>query len=214
MDTSTRYERAAVIGLRAGTLSLIPGWRTLPVATVTELADGALGQAPGMRLCLVAGAALLRCSTGVSDLAAYLRREEAHLNLGVLVLRNAPGDDREDHVDDKKEDYSHHDRGRGGWHGLYQPSPCRHWHLHVLSQVGSLARAGDRLLSLPITGRSSNNGLAPAKNGEGGIRTLERGYPRYAISSRARSTAPAPLQLDGRFKATTRALPPLLGSPR
>ena len=31
-------------------------------------------------------------------------------------------------------------------------------------------------------------------NGEGGIRTLERGFPRYAISSRARSTAPAPLQ--------------------
>jgi hypothetical protein len=29
--------------------------------------------------------------------------------------------------------------------------------------------------------------------GEGGIRTLERGFPRYAISSRARSTAPAPL---------------------
>ena len=32
-----------------------------------------------------------------------------------------------------------------------------------------------------------------AVNGEGGIRTLERGFPRYAISSRARSTAPAPL---------------------
>ncbi len=32
------------------------------------------------------------------------------------------------------------------------------------------------------------------KHGEGGIRTLERGFPRYAISSRARSTAPAPLQ--------------------
>ena len=31
-------------------------------------------------------------------------------------------------------------------------------------------------------------------DGEGGIRTLERGFPRYAISSRARSTAPAPLQ--------------------
>jgi hypothetical protein len=30
--------------------------------------------------------------------------------------------------------------------------------------------------------------------GEGGIRTLERSFPRYAISSRARSTAPAPLQ--------------------
>ena len=30
-------------------------------------------------------------------------------------------------------------------------------------------------------------------HGEGGIRTLERGHPRYAISSRARSTAPAPL---------------------
>jgi hypothetical protein len=63
--------------------------------------------------------------------------------------------------------------------------------------------------------------------GEGGIRTLERGYPRYAISSRARSTAPAPLQLatvavgdrsrprlrvGGATKATTRALPALLGS--
>ena len=124
----------------------------------------ALGQAPGMRLCLVAGVALLRCSTGVCDLAAYLRREEAHLNLGVLVLRNAPGDDREDHVDDK-EDYSHHDRGRSGCHGLYQPSPCRHWHLHVLSQLGSVACAGDRPLSLPITGRSSNNGLTPEKRG-------------------------------------------------
>ena len=31
------------------------------------------------------------------------------------------------------------------------------------------------------------------RDGEGGIRTLERGFPRYAISSRARSTAPAPL---------------------
>ena len=50
------------------------------------------------------GVALLRCSTGVRDLAAYFRREEAHLNLGVLVLRNAPGDDREDHVDDEKKD--------------------------------------------------------------------------------------------------------------
>ena len=67
-----------------------------------------------MKLCLVAGVALPRCSTGVSDLAAYLRREEAHLYLRVLVLRNAPGDNREDHVDDKKEDYSHHNRGRGG----------------------------------------------------------------------------------------------------
>src|SRR5271167_97599 len=38
-------------------------------------------------------------------------------------------------------------------------------------------------------------------DGEGGIRTLERGYPRYAISSRARSTAPAPLQaLDRRLR--------------
>ena len=32
-------------------------------------------------------------------------------------------------------------------------------------------------------------------NGEGGIRTLERGHPRYAISSRARSAAPAPLRI-------------------
>ena len=33
--------------------------------------------------------------------------------------------------------------------------------------------------------------------GEGGIRTLGRGFPRHAISSRARSAAPAPLRGRG-----------------
>ena len=54
-----------------------------------------------------------------------------------------------------------------------------------------------------------------AYGGEGGIRTLERGFPRYAISSRARSTAPAPLRVQcrraapggGAMKATTPAAP-------
>jgi hypothetical protein len=48
-----------------------------------------------------------------------------------------------------------------------------------------------------------------ANGGEGGIRTLERGFPRYAISSRARSAAPAPLlelRCDGGARqATTQA---------
>src|ERR1700684_1649752 len=42
--------------------------------------------------------------------------------------------------------------------------------------------------------------------GEGGIRTLERGYPRYAISSRARSTAPAPLQRIGSLLQAARPI--------
>jgi hypothetical protein len=76
-----------------------------------------------------------------------------------------------------------------------------------------LARTlGDRLSA---SDKIPNNNLLPAKNGEGGIRTPERGYPRYAISSRARSTAPAPLRVHvrrscvdgGMTKATIPARP-------
>jgi hypothetical protein len=45
--------------------------------------------------------------------------------------------------------------------------------------------------SLPILGDLP--ATSAGRNGEGGIRTPERGHPRYAISSRARSAAPAPL---------------------
>src|SRR5258705_498025 len=64
----------------------------------------------------------------------------------------------------------------------------------LLNDGASFSSQGDR---------SSRRFLRVARqaDGEGGIRTLERGNPRYAISSRARSTAPAPLQAPGSVTA-------------
>jgi hypothetical protein len=80
-----------------------------------------------VELCLVAGVALLRCVTG-GNLAAYLRREEAHLDLGVLVLRNAPGDDHEDHIDDEKE-------------GCQPPRPRSQWLAWAIPAISVLTFA-------------------------------------------------------------------------
>src|ERR1035437_781216 len=63
---------------------------------------------------------------------------------------------------------------------------------HKEAQVARLEVRVGQALRVELIDRRGHETVSP--NGEGGIRTLERGCPRYAISSRARSTAPAPLQ--------------------
>jgi hypothetical protein len=63
------------------------------------------------------------------------------------------------------------------------------------------AELRDEPRAFVVIDRASPRLACSRANGEGGIRTLERGNPRYAISSRARSTAPAPLQAPGSVTA-------------
>ena len=149
--------------------------------------------------------------------------------IGCITMRVASGDAHR--VGGPGRHLGRHRTGGAALHGdrrrladrrhLHRPARCLSGPdtnaVRPTAQRGSLnTRAGcrERPARGPFEGRQAG--------GEGGIRTLGRGFPRHAISSRARSTAPAPLpristdlrSAGGRPKATTPPRLPLLGSPR